>query len=179
MNEVDIFNVLRPIVLSMTTVPTAILGNPNEPAPSGPYASILPSLTIVERGQAIIYNENDGINNINRTVKAQQIAECSINFYRDNAHYNAGQMMQANKVHSVWLQLYENKLGWIRTGPVNNLNFLQSNNWEPRAQISIFLAVEATIIKENINTIEQLQVIIENEDGNIIADTNIKTDDTP
>lgn len=175
MNKEDIFNVLRPIVTSVTGVTEVILANPNAPAPTGVYASILPIMNISERGQAIIYHENKTDGTIDRTIKSQLIAECSINFYRGDAHNNAQLLKQADKIYSNWLSLYNNKIGWVRTSTVNNLNFLQSNNWESRSQISIFLSYESNLNVENINTIEKVKVIIDNKDSEILADFDVET----
>lgn len=179
MNEIDIFTVLRPIVLSLTGVDSCILADPNAPSPDGVYATIRPIQSLTQRGQANMKMTNVVAQpNISVDVRAQVIAECSINFFRGDAMSNAQRMFQASKRPDVSNTLRQAGLGWFRAGPVNNLTALQSNQFEQRSQVSIFLLYETTdsVI---INSIERVQVIVDNEVPTTLVDFEIVTPDAP
>ena len=183
MTNLELFNILRPIIIQVTGIPECIKSNPNEPAPSGSYAAIQVQQSITQRGQAIIYRANNGTQNLDVDPRAQLIAECAINFYRGDAHNFAQRVAQANKIPSVQAALFAANVGWQKVGPINNLNFLQSNNWENRAQISVFLMYEEPAL-ETINSIEQADISVEafNTDETAfetLITEEIKTPDAP
>ena len=156
MNREQLFDILRPIIITVTGVPECILADPNAPAPGGEYASVEPLLSIRQRGQANIIRTNTApvsspigpVNDLNVDVRAQIIANCSINFYRGDARFRASRLLQAN----------------------NDLTAIQSNRQEQRSQITIRLMYETTdpVI---INAIYSAQIIVQNEKGQILSDT--------
>lgn len=169
MNSEQIFDVMRPIILAVTGVPECILANPNKPSPDGEYASVQPLQSITQRGQANIIRSNSVTpESIDVDVRAQIIAECSINFYRGDSRNRAQRLLQANKRPSVSAALFAAKLGWNKAGPINNLSALQSSDWESRAQISIFLMYETTD-QETINSIEKIDYEVQDENADILA----------
>lgn len=181
MNEDEIFDIIQPIVAQVTGLPLkqVILADPNEHAPDGEYAAIRPLQNIIERGQAnIIRSTSASPNAVDIDVRAQIMAECSINFYRGNAMSSAQQLKQANKIPTVSNTLLRAKLGWSRTGPVNNLTTLQGSRQEPRAQISIFLLYSTSNVT-TINSIENVPYEIQQADGQVLESGAVLTPDAP
>lgn len=171
MTELEIFKIIQPIIITVTGLDGdhVILGDPNEGAPLGPYAAVRPQQSITERGQANVRRKNSVTPLfLDIDVRAQIIAECSVNFYRGNAMSSAQKLKQANKRSDISAILFKANLGWNRTGQVNNLTTLQSDQQEPRSQISLFLMYETTdpIV---INTIESAEFEIQNPEGTVIA----------
>ncbi len=168
MNRLEIFEAIRPIVLSVTGVPEAILADPNAQSPSGEYVSIEAKQSITQRGQANQYRKNSATpRSIDVDVRAQVIVECSLNFYRGNARDRAEQLLQCNKRPDVSAALYRAGLGWNRENAINNLTSIQSNNYEQRAQVSIFLMYETTD-PVTINAIESVEWELQNEKGEVL-----------
>lgn len=172
MTREQLFDILRPIIISVTGVPECILADPNAPSPSGEYASVEPLLSIRQRGQANIIRTDTAlvpspigpVNDSNVDVRAQVIANCSINFYRGDARYRASRLLQANKRPDISVILFQNKIGWNGAEPINDLTALQSNQHEQRAEITIRLMYEI-IDPVIINAIYSAQIIVENEKG--------------
>ncbi len=180
MTNLELFNIMRQIVLIVTGVPEVILANPNAPSPKGEYASIKPKQSISQRGQANIHRKTSTTSQSqDEDVRAQIIAECSINFYRgDSARDRAERLFQCNKRSDISALLFRNGLGWNREGPINDLDALQSNNWEQRAQISIFVMYETTS-EITINSIESAEWEIQYENGTVVAEGIVNSDDAP
>ena len=179
MNEQQIFNIIRPIILDVTGVPEVILADPNASAPAGSYAAVQPQQSIEQHGQAVIHRSNvPGEPNINIDPRAQVIANCSVNFYRADAMTYAQRLFQANKRPDVSAALFLAGLGWSHAGPINNLTALQASRYEPRAQLSIFLMYETTD-EVTINSIERATVIVENEKAEELTRVDIETPDAP
>ena len=180
MTNLEVFNIMRQIVLTVTGVPQVILANPNAPAPSGEYASIKPKQSITQRGQANIYRKTSATpQSQDEEVRAQIIAECSVNFYRGvSARDRAERLLQCNKRSDISTLLFQNGLGWNRAGPVNDLDALQSHNWEQRAQISVFVMYE-TRDEITINSIESAEWEIQDEDGTVISTGEIDSSNPP
>lgn len=145
MTSEQLFDIIRPIILTVTGVPECIMADPNAPAPSGPYAAVRTQQSLAQRGQVNNYQRlipNGPYTDIEKDARAQVIAQCNVNFYRGEAQYLASKLFQANKRPDVQALLFNNKVGWNRTSAGNNLTALQSNNYEQRAQIDIFLMYE-------------------------------------
>ena len=178
MTNDEIFDILRPIVMDVTKVPECILADETAPSPSGPYATIRPKQAITEHGQAIIKRiaKPGALQEVQ--VRAQIVATCSINFFRGEAQSHAEKLKQANKRPNVSMELMRKKLGWRGTDAVNNLTALQSNNYEQRAQINIYLYYESFDVDE-INTIENVPIAVQYEDGTTITTIDVVTPDTP
>lgn len=186
MTREELFDILRPIIITVTGVPECILADPNAPSPNGEYASVEPSQSIRQRGQANIIRTDTApvsspiglVNNLNVDVRAQIIANCSINFYRGDARGRASRLFQANKRPDISVILFQNNLGWNGTEAINDLTALQSNRQEQRAQITIRLMYETTdpVV---INAIYSAQIIVENENGDELSNTLVTNNPTP
>lgn len=176
MTSEEIFDVLRPIIMSVTGVPECILEYTGlqspAPSPQGVYAAVRPQQSITQRGQANI-NRKAGV--LAQTqevdVRAQILCKAWVNFYRGDAPALASRLHQCNKRPDVSAALYRAKLGWMGTDAVNNLTELQSENMESRAMIAINLSYE-TSDPVVINSIESVAIEVQYEDG-----TTIVTDD--
>ncbi len=183
MNRLDIFNAIRPIIETVTGVSNVILAdqldarNGGVPSPIGEYASVEPKQTITQRGQANIHRSTSmTAQSVDVDVRAQVMVECSINFYRGNARDRAERLLQANKRPDVSALLFAAKLGWNRENAINNLTSLQANNFEQRAQLSIFLMYETTDPLV-INSIESVDFSVENEKAEVLETGTVTSSD--
>lgn len=176
MTNEELFAKIRPIILAATGVPECILANQGpvagNKAPSGEYASVFPRQSVMERGQANVYQRNKVGDLVETEVRAQVMASCSVNFFRGKAHEYAELLKQCNKHPSISIALYKAGLGWNDADAVNDLTALQSANWEARAQITIRLMYEVTSITD-INNILSASVIIENEKAEELASFDV------
>jgi hypothetical protein len=105
-------------------------------------------------------------------VRAQVIANCSVNFFRGNALQYAERLKECNKRPDVQIALFKAGLGWGGTDAVNNLTGLQSAEWEQRAQITIRVMYEARSLVD-VNNILSASVIIENEKAQELARVDV------
>lgn len=181
MNRIELFNILRPIVQSVTGVPTVILtdqvssSGSGLPAPSGEYVTIEPKQSISQRGQANIYRNTSATpQSLDVEVRAQIIVEANINVYRGvDAVSRIERLLQCNKRPDVSAALRKGKLGWQRASAPNNLTGLQSGNPEQRAQVYLYLYYE-TRDPVTINNIESASWDVEYEtSGEIVASGSV------
>lgn len=176
MNRLEIFNIIRPIVASVTGVTNVILADQVRSdgsgieSPDGEYIVIEPKQSINQRGQANIYRSTSATpQSVDVEVRAQIIVEVSVNVFRGvDAVSRVERLLQCNKRPYVSATLFTNKLGWNRTSAPNNLTRLQSGNPEQRAQIYLYLMYE-TRDPVVINNIESASYEVQYEDGQIIA----------
>jgi hypothetical protein len=181
MTEDELYDVLQPIVVLVTGLAAdhVIKADPNEGAPTGPYAAIRVMQDINERGQANIIRKTSATPlSVDNDIRAQIIAKCDINFYRGNAMSTAQKLKQVNKRSDISATLFKAKVGWQRTSGVVNLTTLQSNQQEARSQISIFLMYE-TSDSITINSIESVQYEIQYPDGTVVETGTVTTPDAP
>lgn len=177
MTSEEIFDILRPIIMTVTGVPECILeytGTTSPaPSPEGIYAAVRPQQSITQRGQA---NINRSAGTVAQTqqveVKAQILCKAWINFYRGDAVSLALRLHQCNKRPDVSSILYKAGLGWMGTDAVNNLTELQSENMESRAMIAINLSYE-TSDPVVINSIEFVPIEVQYEDATVITTTDV------
>lgn len=171
MTRDELFDILCPIVNTVTGVNVVLADEPGAPSPSGQYIALEPMSTLTERGQATV--KTSPLNrDVATTVSRKLISECSINVYRGNARDVAFKLKECNKRPDVSVALFKAGIGWQRTGPVNNLTALQNNKMEQRAQISIYLMFEDsdTVIT---NSIESVGVAVESETGSTLQQTEV------
>lgn len=166
MTDVEIFKVLRPIILTVTGVPECILADTNIDAPNTPYAAVRPRAGVRERGQANITEEVVD-RQIVTTVKSQLIITADVNFYRGEALHFADKLKQASKLPTVRNQLMVAKIGWGSVSNVQNLTAFQSDKMEQRAAVSIDLYIEE-ILTDRVNVIERFDYSIQNEKSVIL-----------
>ena len=172
MNREQLFNILRPIILTVTGVPECILADPNEHSPRGEYASVEPMLSIGQRGQAHIVTTNTelvpspigNVHNVNTEIRAQLFVRVSINFYRGDARNRASKLLQANKRPDISAILFKAGIGWNGAESINDLTALQSNAREQRAQVTLKLSYQTSdhVIE---NAIYNTSLTVENEKG--------------
>jgi hypothetical protein len=182
MLNLDIYKVLREIILTVTGCPVVIRSNPNAPSPDGEYCAVSVSQPVTQRGQAIVRTKNTApvtspigdVVDVEFDVRSQLIMSASCNFYRGEAHQYARQLFQANKRPDIQALLFTNKIGWNGCEPVNNLNALQSEDWENRAQVTVRLMFEDSSVIDN-NAIYSASATVENEDGDILEEFDIES----
>ncbi|WRQ13129.1 tail completion protein [Vibrio phage vB_VpM-pA2SJ1] len=105
-------------------------------------------------------------------TKRQVLLRVSINFYRQGARAYASSLQDASRRYIVSKFLWENKLGWQRTGAVNDLTDLQNAGYEERAQIDVYLYAE-DIIRDIIPAIYHTSIIVEDEKGNKLNEVDV------
>jgi hypothetical protein len=177
MTDEQLFDVLRPLILTVTGVPECILANPNAPSPSGAYCSVRAHQGITQRGQANNYKRNipnGPYIDVEKDARAQIIAKCAIEFFRGDAMNFAQKLLQMNRRPDVQAALFKANIGWQGTGPINNITALQSDNFESRAYIDVHLMYE-TSDPVVINQIASAQVIVEDEKSNELANITVDT----
>lgn len=177
MTSEEIFDILRPIIISVTGVTECILEvtgiDSPAPSPTSEYAVVRPQQSITERGQANINRKAGALASTQDIdVRAQIICTAWVNFYRGDATNRASKLKQCNKRSDISSALFRAGLGWLGTSPVNNLTGLQFETVESRAQIAITLAYETSdpIV---INSIDNVPITVEYENGDIITTVNI------
>lgn len=165
MTNLELYKLLHPAVMAASGVPMIIPGADNQDAPAGPYASIHVRTDIRERGMAFkdrrLLTDNETFED---TIRSQQEVTCTVEFYRDGAKEYAANMLQMDKRDDIVWVLYKAGLNIMRTGPVLDLTALQSNQYEERARVDIYLRMQVAR-KYEINRIMQVSVTVENEDG--------------
>lgn len=177
MTSEEIFDILRPIIMSVTGVQECIMEQTGvvspAPSPSGVYAAVRPQQSISQRGQANI-NRKPGAPAQTQEVdvRAQILCKAWVNFYRGDAVALATRLHQCNKRPDVSAALYRAKLGWTGTDAVNNLTELQFETTESRAMIAINLSYE-TSDPVVINSIESVAIEVQYEDGTTVIATDV------
>lgn len=173
MTNLEIYKIVREIILQVTGVPTVIRSNPNAPSPDGEYCAVSVTQPTSQRSEPAVRMSNiqqpDGWTGVRHELVANCETDVSINFYRGNAHEYARKLFGANKLPSVSELLYRKEVRWLKSSAVNNLNALQSENWESRAQISVTMMYKE-VSYEDTNAIYKVPIQIQDEKGNVIVD---------
>lgn len=173
MTNLEIYKIVREIVLQVTGVPNVIRSNPNAPSPDGEYCAISVTQTTRQRSEPAVRMKNTPQAGGYIGVRHELVANCetdvSINFYRGNAHEYARKMFGANKLPSISELLYRKEVRWLKSSAVNNLNALQSENWESRAQLSVTMMYKE-ISFEDTNAIYKVPIQIQDENGDVIVE---------
>ena len=173
MTSLEIFKILRPILMTVTGVPECIMADPNAQAPLGPYASVRVRQAIRERGQANVRITDVPVTRqVRYDVRAQIICDVSVDFYRGAAMEYAEKLKECHKRPDVPWILMRAGLGWGGTDAVNNLTTLQSGNFEQRAQITVRLYYEAVDIVD-VNNIERVAAVVEDEKARTIQSVDV------
>jgi hypothetical protein len=175
MTREELFDVLRPHIVSVTGVSECILADPNAPAPDGNYCAVEPFSSFVEVGQRGQKQElvdsvdgNTDYQDIKITVMSCKEVTVSINFYRGDARDQAAKVAQMNMLPSVAESMLINGLGWLGVSPARNLTELNQGLFEPRYQIDLYLLMR-TEISETVQAIYTAGVEVQNESGDTIA----------
>lgn len=175
MNRLELFNVLRPIVETVTGVSTVILSNQTQPdgtgipSPSGEYITINPKQSVTQRGQANQYR-TDSLTprSIDVDIRAQIIVEADINVYRGvDAVNRLSKLQQCHKRPDILPLLFKAGVGWQRVSVPNDLTRMQSGNPEQRAQCYVYLMYETSDVI-TINNIESIDITMLDDNDRIL-----------
>lgn len=174
MTNMELYMLLRPAVMTASGVPMVIPAADNSPAPTGPYASIHVRTDIRERGMAFkdrrLLPDNE---TFEHTVRSQQEVTCTVEFYRDGAKEYAANMLQMDKRDDIVWTLYKAGINIMSTGPVLDLTALQSNQYEERARVDIYLRMQVAR-KYEVNRIMEVTGVAQNEGGTDIQTVTVK-----
>lgn len=174
MTNIELYRLLQPAVMAASGVPVIIPAGDNKPSPKGSYASIHIRTDIRERGMAFkdrrLLPDNE---TFEHTVRSQQEVTCTVEFYRDGAKEYAANMLQMDKRDDIVWALYKAGLNIMRTGPVLDLTALQSNQYEERARVDIYLRMQVAR-KYQINRIMEVTGVAQNEGGTDIQTVTVK-----
>lgn len=177
MTDSELHDLVNTIIATVTGLANdhIIPADDNEESPDDAYASIKIGASRGQRGQANIIKSNTAlvsspigdVRDVNHDVRAQITVDVAINFYRGNAIENATKLFQANKLPTISDLLFTANIGWKGAGAINDLTALQSKEREERSQITLTLLYEQSqsVIT---NAIYQVQVVVENENGDTI-----------
>lgn len=173
MTSLEIFKILRTIVMTVTGVPECIFADPNAKAPLGPYASIRVRQSVKEYGQAHVRTIDLPVTRqVRYDMRTQIICDVNIEFWRGEAMQYAEKLKECHKRPDVPWILFRNRLGWAGTETINNLTALQSGNFEQRAQITLHLYYEATDIVD-VNRIERVTTTVADEKGTQLQSVDV------
>lgn len=184
MTDNEIYDVFHQIITTITGLAGdhVIPADDNQPAPDGAYASIKVGQTRGQRGHAnqvlkntaLVTSPIGQVRDVEHDIRPQVTNDISLNFYRAGAGENAGLMYQANKRPDISQILFQAGIGWRNASAINDLSFLQSQEMEERAQLTITVWYEQTQ-KVTTNAIYSATVSVENEDGDILQTETIDT----
>lgn len=113
----------------------------------------------------------DGLGEITDIIditKRQAELQCSFEFNRKGANQYASSIQNACYREKVSAFLMINKMGWVRTGPINNLTEVRQAEYEESAQVDLFIYVE-DVTSDNINRGYQVSFEALDENNNILA----------
>lgn len=159
MTREELFDLVRPFVISLTGVSECILADQNGDSPDGEYAVVEPFTSIIERGQAQKHcTAVPADRQVEISIRPNVIARCSIQFYRGDAQTRAVRIKGGIKRDDIVNTLRAAGVQWISTDAVNNLNGLQSDNVESRAEVMISLAYHQIDEPYRVNTIESVEI---------------------
>lgn len=159
-----------------------VIRDPNIGAPAGEYCavSINGGARRYAKGGSKFTNIGPvaspigNVYDVGQQVRQSVLRDVSLNFYRGNANDYAVIMLGAKQRGDVHYLLLTNGIGWISAGPVNDLTALQSNRYEPRAEVSATFATTETQDVVS-NAIYNVPTTVENESGVQIAAETIES----
>ncbi len=174
MTNIELYKLLHTAVAKASCVPVIIPAADNHKAPKGSYASIHTSTGIRERGMAFkdvrLLPDQE---TFEHTVRSQQEVTCTVEFYRDGAKEYAANLLQLDKRDDIVWPLYKAGINIMSTGPVLDLTALQSNNYEERARVEIYLRMQVSS-KYNINRIMEVSGTAQSEDGGELQTVTVR-----
>ena len=172
MTREEIFEIMRPIILLTTGVPHCYLATQNRPSCDGDYCIVEPKLNPRCIGQLTKSKFDDTTAATDITL--QYITECKIIFYRGPVMQYAERMPFSNFRSDVSEMLQRANLGWNRFEGPHDLRALQSAQWEPRAQLSVYLMYVVRTPTVEVNKIDNVEVIIRDEKTRILEEIKIE-----
>ena len=168
MTRLELFALMREIVMIATGVPEAILADDNHTAPGGEYASIEPFQLVNSYAKPYIRSANSGSDDVSQTIEGNAIVECPINFYRGgDSRGRALALKNAPYRTDIMSKLFRAGVGWQSVGPVNNLSSLQSSRTEQRSNVSVFLMFK-DVTTVTLNAILSAPIRVEYADGTVV-----------
>lgn len=174
MTDTELYKLLRPGVMTASGVPYVIPAADNKDAPKGPYASIHVRTDVKQRGMAFkdrrLLPDNE---TFEHKIRSQQEVTCAVEFYRDGAKEYASNMLQFDKREDIIWTLFKAGISVISTGRVLDLTALQSNQFEERARVDIYLRMQVSR-QYNINRIMEVTGTVQNEDGSDLQSVTVK-----
>lgn len=182
MTNDDLFSIVRQIVILATGLGDGkvVIRDGNTGSPPGEYCAIEingPSRRYAKGGSVFtnvgpVMSPIGNVYDVNQEVRQSIIRDVSLNFYRGNANDHAVKILGAKQRIDVHTLLLTKGVGWISTGPVNDLTALQSNQYEQRAEVTVSMA---TLETQNVvtNAIYQVPISAETEDGTEILTETI------
>lgn len=174
MTNTDLYKLLHPAVMLASGVPEVIPAADNHRVPPGPYASIHVRTDIRERGMAFkdrrLLPDNETFEHM---IRSQQEVTCTVEFYRNGAKEYAANMLQMDKRDDIRWDLYKAGINIMSTGPVLDLTALQSNQYEERARVDIYLRMQVARTYE-INRIMEVTGVVSDEDGIDLQSATVK-----
>lgn len=173
MDDKRIFEILRPLIMTVSGVTDCILANQNQNSPKEAYASVQIRTNVSERGQANIYHRDlIATNQVEGDVRAQQMVTCVVEFYRGEANAMAASLQQMGKRSDVSWVLFKENMSIRNVGTAIDLTALQSSNYEKRARIELYLWVESSS-KYVVNNILGTSIAVENEEGDVLQTISV------
>lgn len=170
---IEIFRSLSSIIQTVTGVKDVILANPNNPSPSGAYASILIAQSASPTSSGTLKSKvSDDQMNVEITNRYPVVWECTINFWRGDAIANASKLVRAQYLPIVSDTLLSKNMGWVNCSDVINLTALQSSNFEQRAQVTIKITTFEEV-KQTVNTILSAKISFENEQSQLLQTVEV------
>lgn len=157
MTELELFAVMRSIVMSVTGIPECILADQSTIAPPGAYAAIRVMSSAEEGAHGKVRTTYDNNKRTVRTTITTPIQwDVTINFYRcPDPVAVAARLVDCSRLPVVHVVLLKAGLGWLGTDPVVNLTAEQSSMYERRAAIVVHL-VGHQVVSDEWNSIESL-----------------------
>lgn len=158
MNKTDIYIFIQEVVKELTNLDIVIMADPNAPSPTSTYCSVYISNTADKIAAPIIDNKYIVDDEQIELSYLQLIRnEVVLNFYGKDSLDNASKLYNSLYTEYVKLKSYQKNIYINSIGSIINLTALQSNNFEERAKMSIF--VEYMVgMKEIVNSIEKFEI---------------------
>lgn len=163
MNELQLFSVMRKIIMEVTGVDECIFGDVSEIAPRGEYAAVRVMSTVQATSKGKVTTvTNAEARTVTTTIKVPVMYSVTVNFYRVSAMERAIKLINCSRLPNVHMHLLAAGLGWVDSDPVQNLTGMQSATNEKRAVIVIRLTGFSEV-SSTVNTIEQVDLNVSNE----------------
>ena len=167
LNELN--ELVRNTIKSLVPVDDVIKYYPNAPRPAGSYATV-----------NVAEPRNVGMRDIQFFINGEDVDEkvvmlfeamVSINFYRDDARQYAAIFVGMLKSNSVVESFSSAGVGFIRASTIRDITFLQTVEYEDRAQVDLFLQFEMTSPPQLVTGIDVVKVTGEVDNSAEIIET--------
>lgn len=135
--------------------------------PTVPYV-VINILQTDQVGQAETERTLEADNTV--TMEYSEVIELfiTVNIYYENAFYNANKLKNSLDRVTVYEDLYEEGLGFLRSGSVRDIDEVIDDKWEERAQFDCFFSYRS-LDSENLTTIGEIEIENQLDNDNIIT----------